>query len=109
MRALSYRGMLVAVATRSRVYLAPEVSALARGHPTLRFVAAMCLYSHDVDRAQVPGPYSDCAAELYARCVLIPDSEFGLHAGWSDAALAWQFGVPVEQVAAKRHDLVIRS
>jgi hypothetical protein len=109
MRALSYRGMLVAVAIRSRVYLAPEVSALPRAHPTLRFVAAMCLYSHDVDQGQVPGPYSDGAAELYARCVLMPDREFDLYAGWSDDALAWQFGVPVEQVAAKRRDLVIRD
>lgn len=105
MRALSYRGMLVAVATRSRVYLAPDVSSLPRGHPTLRFVAAMCLYSHDVDHGHVPGPYSDGAAELYARCVLIPDDEFALYGRWSDAAAAWRFRVPPEQVAAKRHDV----
>jgi hypothetical protein len=99
-------GTLVAVVIRSRVYLAPEVSALPRGNPTLRFVAAMCLYSHDVDHAQVPGPYSDCAAELYARCVLMPDSEFHLYVGWSNEAVAWRFGVALGQVAAKRLDLV---
>ena len=69
-----------------------------------RFIAAMCLYSHDVDHREVPGPYSDAAAELYARCVLIPDDEFALYGSWSDAAVAWRFGVPLEQVAAKRDD-----
>lgn len=35
----------MAVATRSRVYLAPRIDALGPGDPELRFVAAMCLYS----------------------------------------------------------------
>jgi hypothetical protein len=54
--AISYRGELVAIATRARVYLAPAVSALADGDPKLRFVAAMCLYSRDVDEGRVPDP-----------------------------------------------------
>src|SRR5712691_4386948 len=56
-RAISYRGELVAFTTRARVYLAPEVSALPRGNPKLRFVAALCLYSREVDTGWLVGPY----------------------------------------------------
>jgi hypothetical protein len=104
-RAISYRGELVAIATRARVYLAPTVAELARGDPKLRFVAAMCLYSRDVDEGEVPGPYSDEYAELYARCVLIPDESFVAHAAEPDECLAGRFGVPFDEVAAKRRDI----
>lgn len=105
MRAISYRGELVGVATRSRVYLAPQIEALAPGDPELRFVAAMCLYSRDVDEGEVPGPFSTCDAELFARCVLLPDEEFARLAHDLDSELASRFGVPVEQVVAKRRDI----
>jgi hypothetical protein len=103
-RAISHRGELVAVATRSRVYLAPRIDALRLGDPELRFVAAMCLYSRDVDEGQVPGPFTNGNAELYARCVLVPDDEFDCHAREPDGELAERFGVPLEQVATKRRD-----
>lgn len=109
MRAIFYRGELVAIATRGGVHLSPRVSDLPRGHPMLRFVAAMCMYSRDVDQAAVPGPYSNSAAELYARCVLIPDQEFDVAASCSDDQLAHRFGVPVEQIAAKRGDALTWS
>jgi hypothetical protein len=104
-RAISYRGELVAVVTRNRVHLAPRIEALPLGEPELRFVAAMCLYSRDVDEGEVPGPFSSCDAELFARCVLLPDEEFEHRANEPDSKLATRFGVPVEQVAAKRQDL----
>jgi hypothetical protein len=104
-RAISYRGELVAIATRARVYLAPQVSALAQGTPKQRFVAAMCLYSRDVDESEVPGPYTDEGAELYARCFLIPDESFEGHAAEQDDHIARRFGVPIEQVPAKRRDV----
>jgi hypothetical protein len=104
-RAISYRGELVGVATRSRVYLAPEIEALAPGDPKLRFVAAMCLYSRDVDQGKVPGPFMDEDAELYARCMLVPDEEFERHACEGDGELARRFRVPADQVAAKRRDI----
>jgi hypothetical protein len=87
------------------VYLAPRIDALGVGDPELRFVAAMCLYSRDVDAGEVPGPFTSGDAELYARCVLMPDEEFERHARERDGELARSFGVPVEQVAAKRRDL----
>jgi hypothetical protein len=104
-RAISYRGELVAIATRSRAYLAPRIDALAPGDQVLRFVAAMCLYSHDVDEGRVPGPFKNSDAELYARCVLLPDEEFECHAHDRDDELARRLGVPVEQIVAKRRDL----
>jgi hypothetical protein len=58
------------------VYLAPRIEALAPGDPDLRFVAAVCLYSRDVDEGKVPRPFTSSDAELYARSVLIPDGEF---------------------------------
>ena len=104
MRAISYRGELVALATRTRVYLAPQVSALPRGDPKLRFVAALCLYGRDVDAGEVPGPYDDGEGELYARTLLIPDEEFERVRHECDEELAERLRVPVEQVAAKRRD-----
>jgi hypothetical protein len=104
-RAIIYRGELVAIATRARVHLAPEVAVLARGDPKLRFVAAMCLYSRDLDTGELAGPYRPEDAELYARCVLLPDDEFELHQHEPDGWLAARFQVPVEQVRAKRADI----
>lgn len=104
MRAISYRGELVAVTTRTRVFLAPRIAELPRGDPQLRFVAAMCLYSRDVDTREVAGPYESGDAELYARCVLLPDEEFESYLHEPDDQLAVRFRVPVEQVAAKRCD-----
>lgn len=105
MRAVFYRGDLVAITTRRRVFLAPELASLERGDPLLRFVAIMCLYSRDVDLGEVPGPYDDAMAELYARSVLIPDRAFRASASDPDEALASRFRVPVEQIAAKRSDV----
>jgi hypothetical protein len=105
MRAISYRGELVAVTTKSRVYLAPRVSELSRGDRLLRFVAALCLYSRDVDGGAVPVPYNQPDAEFYARSLLVADDEFERFAHETDVELAARFGLPQEQIAAKRRDV----
>jgi hypothetical protein len=69
----------------------------------------MCLYSRDVDRRVVEGPYRSEDAELYARCVLLPDEEFEGCLDEPDARLAVRFRVPIEQVSAKRRDLSINT
>ena len=109
MRAITYGGELVAIAARTRVYLAPAVAALARADPKLRFVAAMCLYSWDVDRGELEGPYQTEEAEFYARCLLVPDGEFELHQHEPDDRLAARFRVPGEQVRAKRVDVAMTA
>lgn len=105
MRAISYRAELVALTTRARVYLAPDVAALPAGAPKLRFVAALCLYGRDIDRADISGPYCSDDAELYARCLLVPDEEFKLRIAERDEQLAEYFQVPIEQIRWKRRDL----
>jgi hypothetical protein len=104
-QAIHYRGRLVAVATSRQVFLAPEVQALPAGHPHVRMVALMCLYARDVASGDLPGPFDQARAELFARCVLIDDDEFARLAGLPDPALARHFRVPVEHFAAKRLDL----
>jgi IrrE N-terminal-like domain len=108
-RAITYQGELVAIATRTRVHLAPDVAALGREHPRLRFIAAMCLYSRDLDTGELTGPYSTEEAELYARCVLLPDEEFERRRHDPDDLLAARFRMPLEQVAAKRKDIAITA
>lgn len=105
MRAISYRGELVAVTTRARVYLAPDVAALPAGDPKLRFVAALCLYGRDIDTGEIAGPYCSEEAELYARCLLVPDDEFVGSMNEPDQQLAKRFRVPVEEVGRKRLDV----
>jgi hypothetical protein len=102
--AITYRGEPVAVLTSRCAVFAPHIAALPDGDPLLRFVAAMCLYSLDVDSGSVPGPYEPENAELYARCLLIADEEFMLDHS-SNQVLALRFCVPVEQIEAKWHDL----
>ena len=65
----------------------------------------MCLYAHDVPGGLVPGPYSDQRAELYARCLLLPDQAVTAATTLTDAELAERFGVPLEQARAKRGEL----
>ena len=105
---ISYDGAVVAVAGASRVWLAPTIDDLPPGHPLNRFVAAMCLYAHDLRRGLVPGPYTDRRAELYARCLLLPDRAVATAAGLTDAELAERFDVPLEQARAKRGELRAR-
>ena len=105
MQLVLYDGRPAAVAGATRVWLAPEVHALPRGHAVARFVAAMCLYARDVHEELVPGPYSDARAELYARCLLLPDRAAAAGADLSDKQLAEAWGMPLEQVRAKRCEL----
>jgi hypothetical protein len=102
---ITYRGDLVAIATRSRVYLTPAVEALPPGHPKLRFAAALCLYGRDVCAGAVPGPYDELEGELYARTLVIPDEEIERLWQESDVLLAARFCVPLGEIAAKRRDV----
>jgi hypothetical protein len=108
MRAIFYRGELRAIAASERVFLAPAIEALSPREPLRRFVAALCLYSRDIDTGELPGPFIQPAAELYARSFLVADEEFEPYAGEDDLLLSRWFGLPLEQVAAKRSDLAAR-
>lgn len=68
---ISHRGRVVALAAPTRFWLAEHVVALPDGHPHKRLVAYMTLYARDVLTRDLAGPYSDRAAEQYARHALI--------------------------------------
>lgn len=104
---IRYRGEVLGFAGATRFFLAPHIERLPEDHPLVRIACLMALFANQIREGEVPGPYNDARAELYARCALIPDEEFRRleDEGWSDEILADHFGVPVEQVAAKRLDL----
>jgi hypothetical protein len=106
MYAIRYRGRLVAGVDAEQAVLMPEIAALERDHPRRVFVAFMCAYAFDVTAGTLPGPYTDEDAELFARCALMPDSDFDRVQAESEATLAEAFNVPLEQVMLKRDDLL---
>lgn len=67
-----YCGRLVACATASRLFLADELERRPVGDPERTFVMFMCAYAGDVLRGELPGPYTDEQARLYARAALTP-------------------------------------
>lgn len=66
MHLIKYDGEIVATTTPRRVFLTERIEQLPTEDPRKRFIAAMCLYSGDIHAGELPGPYSDQAAELYA-------------------------------------------
>lgn len=104
---INFDGQVAAIAGERRFNLTPQFEQLPDGDPVKRFVAIMCVYARDVASGELPGPYSDAAAELFARLTLIDDDDFRARAGDTDRQLADHFRVPLEQIAAKRRDLDI--
>ena len=74
---LSYQGHTVALAARARFWLAAHIEALPAGHPDKRHVCFMALYARDVLTGELPGPYSDEAADRFARS-LEPDPSIAI-------------------------------
>jgi hypothetical protein len=107
MSLIAYRGEIVAVPGASRVHLSPQLEALDSEDPFFRFVLLMVAYYLSVREGRAPGPYTDERAELFARLVLMDDDEFRSvdREGLEDVLIAGHFGVPIEQVDEKRHDL----
>ena len=104
---ISYRGEVVASAGARRVYLAPRIASLDEGDPLISFVSFMAAYAMRVRDGSAPGPYSHERAERFARLALMDDEQFAMldANGLSQDLIAGHFGVPLEQVAAKREDL----
>ena len=104
---ISYLGDIAGFAGGDRFYPAPHIAALPSDHPIKRFVTFMWVYDRELRAGRLSGEYSDDNAELFARFALI-DDEFVRVAsvGVDDAELAEVFEVPIEQIAAKRRDLL---
>lgn len=54
----------------------------------------------------IRGPFRQTRADHFARCALIPDTEFGPVQDVHDAAIAEHFNVPLEQIGEKRLDVL---
>ena len=103
-----YGGEVAAVATDHRVLLAPAIAALEPDHPRRRFVAAMVLVGREMTSEPGAEPYDDEQVAFYARILLMPNDEFEVLAQeLTDAELAENFNVPLEQVRAKRRDTLL--
>ena len=73
---IQYNGEVVAVAGPHRFHLAPRIEALEPRAPLRAMVAMMCFFAQRVHVGELPGPYSDDRAELYARCALTDEEAF---------------------------------
>lgn len=105
MQLITYNGLVAASAGATRAYFAPHLQERPDDDPERRFVSAMLLYYHAIDRGELPGPYTDADAELYARAALVVDEDFAASRYLGDEELAARYGVPIEQIVAKRDDV----
>jgi predicted transcriptional regulator len=110
MRAITHRGRIAAFAERDELLLAPHIAALETDHPERRWVSCLCIHSCDVDESQARGPYTDEAAAAAARAALMPVADFVRHAErLFDHEVAELFAVPLDQVAARRQELLSQA
>jgi hypothetical protein len=103
---ITYRGEPAAVVGNGELAVfVPELEARGWDDPAFRFVAAMCRLAMEIERGLVAGRYDDERAEGYARDALMQADCFAALAGVPDVYLAACFGVPEEQVPARRAEL----
>src|SRR5512144_862552 len=107
MTLISYRGELAAIAGPRRLLFAClDLDAAPDSDPHRRFVLAMGLFAHDIERGRRRGPYTDAAAEAFARDRLMPEHAFREAAtGRTAEQLAAAFNVPLEQVRQRCAEL----
>lgn len=102
---IHHHGRAAVYVARGRATLAPLADALERDHPVRRWLACIAFYALDVEDGHLAGPYTSARAEHFARCALMPDTEFAALERHPDAVLAEHFNVPLDQVGEKRVDL----
>ena len=106
MRLIIYYGEPVALVVHGDLaLLAPELEELGPDDPLHRFAAAMCRLAMELELGLAHGFYDEERAQGYARELLMSEQEFAALASLPDLYLATCFGVPPEQVPARRHEL----
>jgi hypothetical protein len=106
MRRIIYRGRPVALVVHGDLAVfGADVEARGADDPLFRFAAAMCRLAMELELGLETGPYDEERAEGYAREALMPAGCFAALAALPDAYLAACFGVPPEQVPARRAEL----
>jgi hypothetical protein len=96
----------VALVCPAGAQLSAALLRLPADHPTVRFVALLCLYAADVLAGQRPGPYTDAAAAAWARGQALPADVYraAVAAGASVEMIAARVCLPIEQVLARAGD-----
>ena len=106
MRPITYRGELVALVVHGDLAVfSPVLEARGGEDPLFRFVAARCRLAMEIEGGLTAGPYDDERAEGHARDVLVPADCFAALAALPDPYLGACFGVPAEQIPARRAEL----
>ena len=106
MRRITYRWWPVALVIHGDLAVfSADVEARGADDPLFRFAAAMCRLAMELELSLETGAYDDERAEGYAREALMPADSFAALAPLPDAYLAICFGVPAEQVPARRAEL----
>lgn len=101
---ISYQDRAVALAARRRVWLATHIEALPDGHPTKRVVAFMALFARDVLCGELPGPYTDERALIFARLGFVDPDTYAAHYHDRDDDLAVVLELPAAVIPAVRRD-----
>ena len=96
---IEYGGRIVAVAGRTRAYLAVD----DLDEATVNFVGVMCLCKREVDEGRLEGPFDSELAAKWARLIMIGPHHFAGRSS-TDQELAARLGVPIEQVTAARRE-----
>jgi hypothetical protein len=106
MRRIKYRRSVVALVVNGDLAaFRPELEARGPADPLFRFAAAMCRLAMELELGLESGRYDEERAQGYAREALMPEDCFAALAALPDAYLAACFGVPAEQVPARREEL----
>jgi hypothetical protein len=69
---ITYAGRVVAACIPTHFCLVDELELRPASDPERTFVHFMCAYAGLVLRGELPGPYCDSDARLFARCAPIP-------------------------------------
>jgi hypothetical protein len=108
MRRITYRGRAVALVVNGDLAVfSHDVEARGPDDPLFRFGAAMCRLAMELELGVEGGPYDEERAEGYARELLMRADCFAALAALPDLYLAACFGVPAEQVPARRAELAL--
>jgi hypothetical protein len=105
MLVISWQGRTVARVDDDDFDVEPHIEVLEADHPHRRWVTCLGLFGQRVLAGDIPAPYSDSRARLFARAVLLPDEIFCDLAELPDAWIAEHFNVPLAEVAEKREDI----
>jgi hypothetical protein len=100
---IRYYGQIVAVAGEQRFWLSHRFARRAAVDPERAWIIYMCAYARDVLCGELPGPYTDGNARLYARAALIPDRLID-SATVDVPGAARAFGIPAHELGAARRE-----